>query len=149
MAPYPDRPTEGFLTFQVDISAMASEQLEAGRNSVLATDLTRIVERSIRGSKALDTEALVLIGGEKVWSIKCVVHVLDYGGNVIDAVELACIAALLHFRRPDVAVVGNKVVVQDAMEKPYIPLSLHHVPVCISYYFYHEVMDVTGFYGIN
>ena len=47
-----------------------------------------------------DTEALCIVAGEKVWQLRVDVHILDHGGNVIDAAALAAIAALQHFRRP-------------------------------------------------
>lgn len=39
---------------------------------------------------------------EKVWQLRCDVHILDHGGNLIDACTLATMAALRHFRRPGV-----------------------------------------------
>ncbi len=62
------------------------------------------VERGIRDSKAIDTESLCLIAGEKVWNIRCDLHVCDYDGNLADCCGIAAIASLLHFRRPDVSV---------------------------------------------
>lgn len=49
-----------------------------------------------------DTEALCVVAGEKVWQLRVDVHILDHGGNLIDAAALAAIAALQHFRRPGV-----------------------------------------------
>ena len=39
------------------------------------------------------------------------VRVLDDWGNLIDSCALATIAALLHFRRPDVTICGTDVTV--------------------------------------
>lgn len=36
----------------------------------------------------------------QVWQLRCDVHILDHGGNLIDACTLATMAALRHFRRP-------------------------------------------------
>lgn len=44
--------------------------------------------------------------------------------------------ALLHFRRPDVSVDGSDVIIHSANEKSPISLSIHHIPVCISFGFY-------------
>jgi exosome complex component RRP45 len=102
VAPFLDRPTEGQLLFQVDISAMAEPGGSAwgGRRSALAVEAARIIERGLRDSQALDTEALCIIAGERVWSIRVDVKVLDLNGNAIDAASLAAIAALHHYRRP-------------------------------------------------
>lgn len=36
----------------------------------------------------------------QVWQLRCDVHILDHGGNLIDASTIATMAALRHFRRP-------------------------------------------------
>jgi hypothetical protein len=45
-------------------------------------------------------ESLCIAGGKLVWSLRVDCHVLDHGGNLVDACALATIAALLSFRRP-------------------------------------------------
>lgn len=134
--PFPDRPTEGFLHFNVELSPMASQSFESsGRPSPLAVELARVVDRGIRECRALDTEALAIVAGEKVWAITCSLHVVDHGGNLVDCVSLAAIAALLHYRRPEVAVHGNATTVFSADERAAVPLSLHHLPLSISFGF--------------
>ncbi|TDH73562.1 hypothetical protein CCR75_006724 [Bremia lactucae] len=145
--PFPDRPTEGFLHFVVDLSPMASPSFEAsssaGRgsaSSVAAAELARLVERGVRESRALDTEALAVVAGEKVWAITCHVHVVDHGGNLVDAASLAAIAALMHYRRPEVAVKESSsgkesLTVYSVDEHAAVPLSLHHIPISISFCF--------------
>lgn len=133
--PFPDRPTEGFLHFNVELSPMASQNFDVGRPSPLAVELARIVDRGIRECRALDTEALAIVAGEKVWSITCNIHVVDHGGNLIDCVSLAAIAAMMHFRRPEVAVQNNATVVYSMDDHAAVPLSLHHIPISISFCF--------------
>ncbi|CAM9884274.1 unnamed protein product [Heterosigma akashiwo] len=70
VAPYPDRPAEGFLFFNVELSQMAAPSIEGGRASILTVELTRLVERCVRDSRALDQEGLCLVAGQKVWSIR-------------------------------------------------------------------------------
>ncbi len=77
----------------------------------MAVELGRVVERGLRESRAIDTEALCIVAGVKVWSVRVDIHVLDHGGNLTDAASLATVAALLHFRRPDVTVVGDQVTI--------------------------------------
>ncbi|KAF1775016.1 Kinesin-like protein [Phytophthora cactorum] len=155
-ATLPDRPTEGFLHFAVELSPMASPSFEAsasaGRgaaSSVAAAELARLVERGVRESRALDTEALAVVAGEKVWAITCHVHVVDHGGNLVDAASLAAIAALMHYRRPEVAVKegtsGNGVVtVYSVDEHAAVPLSLHHIPISISFCFLQPAANMHG-----
>jgi exosome complex component RRP45 len=135
--PFPDRPTEGFLQFNVELSPMASQNFEnSGRPTPLAVELARIVDRGIRECRALDTEALAIVAGEKVWAITCDIHVVDHGGNLIDAVSLAAIAALMHYRRPEVSVQsGGQTTVYKMDDHAAVPLSLHHIPISISFCF--------------
>jgi exosome complex RNA-binding protein Rrp42 (RNase PH superfamily) len=42
-----------------------------------------------------------------VWALRVDVHVLDAGGNLLDAAFLAALAALLAFRKPEVEVRGR------------------------------------------
>lgn len=114
-APYPDRPTEGHVRYNVELSPMASPAFETGRPSSLQTTLTRTLEQSLRESRALDTESLCIAAGEKVWSLRVDVTVLDHEGNLADAVVLAATASLVHFRRPYVSVAGEiATIVSDA-----------------------------------
>lgn len=86
--PFPDRPTDGFLHLSVELSPMASAgfdvrasaprarpralsptrsaSLQGGRMSAQGIEIQRIIERSFRDSRAVDTEALCIVAGEKV-----------------------------------------------------------------------------------
>lgn len=89
VAPYPDRPVEGILQFNAEVSTMA-ENSGFSRN-----ELCRLLERSIKENESIDTESLCIVGGLKVWSINCEVKLLDYaGGNAVDASILAAMSAL-------------------------------------------------------
>jgi len=100
--------------------------------------LSRILEKAIRMSNAIDTESLCIISGAKCWSVRADVHVLDADGGLVDASCIAIIAALQHFRRPDVSVDGENVTIYTMEERVPIPLSMMHHPICISFSFYHE-----------
>lgn len=107
--PFRERPSEGFLQFNTELSPMASTQFEPGRPTEDSIEISRIIERALKTSRAIDTEALCIATGEKVWSIRVDLHVVDDGGNVKDCAGIAAIAALLHFRRPEVSVVAGTV----------------------------------------
>ncbi|KAL6046303.1 3'-5'-exoribonuclease [Balamuthia mandrillaris] len=136
--PYADRPTEGFFHFNTEFSPMADPLFEGGRPSEGAIELGRIVERGLRESRAIDTEALCIKAGESVWAIRCDIHVLDNGGNLIDSASIATMAALLHFRRPDVTIDGDNVIVHPFSEREPVPLSIHHVPICVTFGFFQQ-----------
>eukprot|EP00163_Fabomonas_tropica_P027412 TRINITY_DN526_c1_g1_i6.p1 TRINITY_DN526_c1_g1~~TRINITY_DN526_c1_g1_i6.p1 ORF type:complete len:154 (+),score=10.09 TRINITY_DN526_c1_g1_i6:771-1232(+) len=58
---------------------------------------------------AVDTEALCVIAGQVVWSVRCDIKVLDNHGNVIDAANLAAAIALRHFKRPEIDIDEGRV----------------------------------------
>jgi len=137
--PYPDRANEGLFSFHINFSPMASPSFESsGRPSDFGIELGRVLERGLRQSGALDTEALCIIAREKVWSIRCDVHVLDHYGNLIDCASIATITALLHFRKPDVTIHGSSVTVHGLSEREPVPLSIHHIPVSITFGFFED-----------
>ena len=98
--------------------------------------LSRLLEKTIRRSGALDTESLCIIAGQKCFHLRADVHVLDHDGNLVDACCLATVAALLHFRRPDVEVKGEDVTVFDLREREPVRLSMQHHPFCVTFSYY-------------
>ncbi|KAM8939494.1 exosome complex component RRP45 [Pelodytes ibericus] len=138
VAPKMNRPTEGILFFNLELSSMASPAFEPGRPSELVIKLNRLLERCLRNSKCIDTESLCIAAGEKVWQIRVDLHLLNHEGNIIDAASIAAIAALSHFRRPDVSVQGEEVTVYTPEERDPVPLSIHHMPICVSFAFFQQ-----------
>lgn len=99
--------------------------------------LSRILEKAIRRSNAIDTESLCIVAGAKCWAVRADVHVLDADGGLIDASCIAIIAALQHFRRPDVSIDGEAVTIYTPAERVPVPLSMLHHPICVTFSFYH------------
>lgn len=98
--------------------------------------LSRILEKTIRRSGALDTESLCLLASTAVFSIRCDVHVLSHDGGLVDAACMGVIASLQHFRKADTSVEGGRVVVYTPAEREPVPLSLLHFPLCVTFSFY-------------
>eukprot|EP00818_Percolomonas_sp_WS_P005604 CAMPEP_0117442180 /NCGR_PEP_ID=MMETSP0759-20121206/4017_1 /TAXON_ID=63605 /ORGANISM="Percolomonas cosmopolitus, Strain WS" /LENGTH=419 /DNA_ID=CAMNT_0005234057 /DNA_START=101 /DNA_END=1357 /DNA_ORIENTATION=+ len=144
-------------------------KLQVQEHSQRKRELERLVDRILKGSKALDLEELCIIVGQWVWNIEMNVRIVNQGGNEIDAVVLAVIALLLRFRRPQVDIqVGQKskfdsddqmfisndekvrellereehstlrqsVQILDGTERDPIPLSIHHVPLTVTFALY-------------
>ena len=99
--------------------------------------LSRILEKAIHRSNALDAESLCIFAGQKCWSVRADVHVTDHDGGLVDASCIAVIAALRHFRRPEVAVNGQDIVVFTTAEREAVPLAMLHYPLCVSMSFFH------------
>jgi exosome complex component RRP45 len=115
---------------------MLSPSIEPSRPSEAETLLSRLLEKTIRRSGALDTESLCLIASQKCWSIRADVHVLSHDGNLVDTACVGVIAALQHFRKPDTSTEGEAVTVYTVREREPVPLSLLHFPLCISFSFF-------------
>ncbi len=106
--------------------------------------LSRLLEKTIRRSGALDTESLCLISASLVFSVRAAIHILSSDGNILDAASIRLIAALRHFRKPDVSIEGEKCTVYTPQEREPVPLSLLHFPLCITFSFYGAAAAVEG-----
>ncbi|KAI7721840.1 hypothetical protein KC353_g1043 [Hortaea werneckii] len=136
VAPYADRKFEGLFTINCELSPMGSTAFEAGRTDQLPLPLSRLLEKTLRRSGALDTESLCIIAGQKCFHVRADLHVLDHDGNLLDACCVALVAALLHYRRPDVEVKGEEVTVFDPRERDPVKLNLHHSPFCVTFSYF-------------
>ncbi|XP_058226081.1 exosome complex component RRP45A-like isoform X2 [Rhododendron vialii] len=105
--PYRDRQNEGTLSIFTEFSPMADPSFEAGRAGESAVELARIIDRGLRESRAVDMESLCVIAGKLVWAIRVDLHILDNGGNLVDAANIAALAALSTFRRPEFTLGGE------------------------------------------
>uniref|UniRef100_A0A7N0TIL2 Protein ECERIFERUM 7 n=2 Tax=Kalanchoe fedtschenkoi TaxID=63787 RepID=A0A7N0TIL2_KALFE len=150
--PYRDRPNEGTLSIFTEFSPMADPSFEPGRPGEFAIELGRIVDRGLRESRAVDTESLCVLAGKLVWSIRIDLHILDNGGNLLDASNIAALAALMTFRRPDCTLGGDdgqEVIVNPPEVREPIPLIIHHLPISVTFAFFdgdnNVVVDPTHF----
>ncbi|KAB8801914.1 hypothetical protein FH972_026735 [Carpinus fangiana] len=136
VAPFPDRKFEGIFSISTELSPMASPAFETGRPTATEALISRLLEKTIRRSSALDTESLCLVAGLKCFAIRADVHVISHDGNLIDTACVAVVSALQHFRRPDVTVEGEEVTVWDVREREPVKLNMLHHPLCISFSYY-------------
>jgi len=133
VTPPPERPNEGRIAFHVEFGPIASPSFEVGRPSAKATAVSNFVERLIKGSRAIDAEALCIVGGQKVWSIRVDVRALDDDGNLGDVCSVAALCSLLHFRKAEVNVQGTTAKAFSEQERVPVPLSIHHLPVPVTF----------------
>jgi len=120
--PFPDTPDKGVIITNTELIPIASPSFEAGPPGEDAVELARVTDRGIRESGAIDLEKLCIKEGEQVWLVFIDVHVLDDGGNIMDASELGAMAALTDARIP------NERYGLGADE----PLPLRDIPVAIT-----------------
>ena len=128
--PFSDSPNEGVLMAGAELSPIASPLFESGPPSVESIELSRIVDRGIREAHAIDFEKLCIVEGEKVWVVSVDIHVLDNGGNMMDAAGLAAIAALLDAKMPKYE--NDKVISTEKKGKLPVtckPIAVTHIKI--------------------
>ncbi|KAM3228438.1 hypothetical protein ACQJBY_059850 [Aegilops geniculata] len=137
--PYKDRPNEGTLAIFTEFSPMADPAFEPGRPGEAAIELGRVIDRGLRESRAVDMESLCVVAGKHVWSVRVDLHILDNEGNLIDAANIAALAALSTFRRPECTVGGDdgqQVTVHDSEVRDPLPLTIHHLPIAVTFAYF-------------
>ncbi|RLG17566.1 RNA-binding protein, partial [Nanoarchaeota archaeon] len=97
--PFADRPDEGILIVNAELSALASPEFEPGPPGEEAIELARVVDRGIRGANMIDLKKLFIEEG-KVWCVFVDIYVINHDGNLIDAAALGAVAALKDARFP-------------------------------------------------
>lgn len=92
--PYSDKPDEGVMITMCEFLPMASSSFEAGPPGEDEIELGRVIDRGIREGKVIDTKKLVIVPGEKVWTVFVDIYVVNDDGNLYDAAAIAAMAAL-------------------------------------------------------
>lgn len=126
--PFSDRPNEGVFTVNAELLPLASKSFEPGPPSQEGVELARIVDRSVRESRAIDLEKLCLIPGQKAYVIFVDFYVLDYDGNYFDPSVLAAVAALSTAKLPKYEVVNGQL---EKKEETF-SISLRTTPVSVT-----------------
>lgn len=113
------RPNEGVLNIHVNFAPTAAPRFTEGAGAGEETvEVSRLLERCIKESRCLDLESLCVVAEEKVWCVRCDVGVLSAaGGGVAEAASVAALAALAHFKRPEVTLQGDQVTVSVSIKK--------------------------------
>jgi exosome complex component RRP42 len=118
--PFPDTPNAGVLTTNAELVPLSSPTFEPGPPQPGAIEVSRVVDRAIRAAETIDLTKLCVTPGEKSWVCYVDVHVIDHGGNLIDAALLAALTALTHATVP-----AKRFGIADAD----YPLAVNHLPV--------------------
>jgi exosome complex component RRP42 len=118
--PFADTPNAGVLTTNAELVPLSSPVFEPGPPQPGAIEVSRVVDRAIRAAEAIDLTRLCVTPGEKSWVCYVDIHVLDHGGNLIDACLLAGLSALAHATVP-----AHRFGIADAD----YPLEVLHFPV--------------------
>ena len=173
--PNADRPNDGQVKFTVEVGPMGcagyevmdrpvsnySEQGGGGGGGggsgdapyaqrLKSNSILRILERTLLIGGAMDAEALCVQSGTWVWRLCVEVSLLDDGGNALDACVLAAVAALRHYRLPEVIIGGEveddlttaggnanngyqETTIIHSDDREPTPLPLHHTPLTATF----------------
>lgn len=121
-SPYPDTPNEGVLIVNAEFVPVASPLFEPGPPDENSFELARVIDRSLRESRSIDLQKLVIIPGKKVFVVWADIYILNHSGNLIDASALATMAALLSARMPKAAVSGEHITIERTGELEPLPV---------------------------
>ncbi|KAK4851053.1 hypothetical protein QYF36_012088 [Acer negundo] len=129
LQPYRDRPNEGSLSIFIEFSPMADPSFELGRpgeSAVLVGTNNRSWSKGKQGSGygvSLCTSQEVSLGYR----------------NLVDAANIAALAALLTFQRPECSLGGEdgqEVILHPPEEREPLPLIEHHLPIAVTFGFF-------------
>ncbi len=98
-APMTDTPDQGNMTVAAELLPLAHSKYESGPPTPEAIELSRVTDRGIRAGSCIDLKSLFIEEG-KAWGVYIDVYVLNYGGNLFDACEIAAMSALLNSTMP-------------------------------------------------
>ncbi|MFH0890248.1 MAG: exosome complex protein Rrp42 [Candidatus Aenigmatarchaeota archaeon] len=98
--PFADKPNEGVLMVGAELAPLADPEFEPGPPGIRSIELARVVDRTVRESKMLDLKGLCIKEGESVWMVNVDIHVMNFDGNLIDASNIAAVAALITAKMP-------------------------------------------------
>ncbi|KAH8366997.1 hypothetical protein KR084_010247 [Drosophila pseudotakahashii] len=135
-APTTSRPNEGKLQLNVNLGGVAFLDEVQTTHDQRSLTLNSLLERTFRSSRCVDLESLCVAAEQHVWCIRVDINVLNHDGNLYDASTIATLAALMHFRRPDVAFADDELRIYTEKEREFIPLLFLHYPVSVTYCIY-------------
>lgn len=140
-SPSPHHPDQGQVQVTVECSSVASPEYEGRGGEEWASALSRTLQETLAGGAhggyGLDLCSLCLLPGRTCWRVYVDGLILNDGGNVLDALSLATLAALGSTRLPRVEVMAGE---ED--EEPQVeldddlnnmqPLVVDQVPLIIT-----------------
>ena len=136
--PYPDIPEEGTMMVNTELIPMSNPEFEPGPPGIQAIELSRVVDRGIRESKAFDTKKLCIKKGELVWTVIIDLIPINDSGNLFDACALAAMLAVKQARFPKLE--GDKIDYKSLTNKK-LPLIAEPVSVTVLKIGEHFIID--------
>lgn len=136
--PYPDKPNEGTMMVNAELLPMSSPNFESGPPKIEAIELSRVVDRGVRESGAIDYKKLCVKPGELVWTIIVDIVPLNVAGNLFDVSALAVMLAIKDAKFPEIE--GDKLNYKK-LTKTKIPLVSEPVSITVIRIGDHYIVD--------
>jgi exosome complex component RRP42 len=141
--PYVDSPEEGSLVLNLEMSGIASADIDTGPPSIDAMEYGRVVDRVIRSSECVNFKDLSIVSGEKSFIVYVDCYALNADGNLIDAAQYAAMAALLDCKIPKLDE-KNNIIIKEYTDKK---LKIDKEKIAVSFSFWKSnnklLMDAT------
>ena len=119
----------GRLVVAVDVG-QAGSSLSNARPDDHARALSDFVTRTLRQTKVVDEDELVIKRGAAAWTVTLTITCLNFDGNMLDAMLLVAVAALLDTRIPAAELSDAGAVVER--DEPAKALAVQTLPVCLT-----------------
>ncbi|XP_058800745.1 exosome complex component RRP43-like isoform X2 [Phymastichus coffea] len=100
--PKAEIPEYGYIVPNVELTPLSSPKFRPGPPGVEAQCLSKLLERILVNSEAIDLKDLCIHKDKLVWVLYCDLICIDYDGSVIDACVGSLIAALQILTLPTV-----------------------------------------------
>ena len=123
----------GELQIVVNFIPMGNKKHNNVRGSKEQIEVSKIVERGLKSTKAIDVDGLIIVMGKYAWKVTVVINVIDDDGNLVDLVSLCCIGCLLLSKHKEVEIIGSDVVFYQESERKAVSLPIANIPVTVSF----------------
>ncbi|KAJ8659502.1 hypothetical protein O0I10_004867 [Lichtheimia ornata] len=129
--PHVERPDQGYLVPNIELSPMCSSKFRPGPPPESAQAISQLIHELFSSCNILPLESLCIESGKAVWVLYADIVCLNYDGNITDASLLALTAALNKLTLPKASVSESMVVEADASDR--VPIKLARVPVASTF----------------
>jgi len=133
MSPQKSKPADGFYKFNIDFKHLQHDTDNMDMLQQNRIEIIRQLEKVFITSRAIDTTSLCISRGKYVWAINLEVSLLNYDGNLLDAVFIAALMCLKSLKVPQVR--GKEDTVKILEDKPWKHINVHHMPIPITFHF--------------
>ena len=133
VSPKKTKNSEGYYRFNVDFKHFQHDSEHSDLLQESRLEIVTLLEKVFLTSRAIDTTSLWISKGKLVWWINIEVSIINYDGNIIDALFLAVLQWLKTIKLPQVRAKDESVVILT--DKPWKNINVHHMPIPVTFYF--------------